>query len=103
MAAGCAPGSASTLSGVGCADPFCNEEKPETRKVLGCIGKACNEPPPATGSKGAARAAAAVGSGAPRETTRSAADATAPLTDEAADAPSSLWNIKVRYESHHRP
>ncbi len=103
MAAGCAPGSATTLSGVGCADPSCNEEKPETRKVLGCIGKACNEPPPATGSKGAARAAAAVGSGAPRETMRSAADAAAPLANDATDDPSSLWNIKVYYESHDRP
>ncbi len=103
MAAGCAPGSAATLSSVGCADPSCNEEKPETRKVLGCIGEACNEPPPASASKGAAQTAADVGSGAPRETTRSAADATAPLADEAADDPSSLWNIKVRFESHHRP
>ncbi len=102
MAAGCAPGSASTLSGVGCADPFCNEEKPETRKVLGCIGEACNEPPPASASKRAAQAAADLGSGAPRETTRSAADATAPLADEAADDPSSLRNLKVYYQRHER-
>ncbi len=103
MAAACAPGSATTLSGVGCADPSCNEEKPETRRVLGCIGEACNEPPPASASKGAAQAAADVGSGAPRETTMSAEDATTPLANETADDSSSPWNIKVYYESHNRP
>ncbi len=103
MTAGCAPGSALTISGVGCADPSCNEEKPETRKVLGCIGDACNEPPPASASKGAVQAAADLGSAAPREASTSAADATVPLADEAADDPSSLWNIKVYYQRHNRP
>ena len=102
MTAGCAPGSAWTLSGVGCADPSCNQEKPETRKVLGCIGDACNEPPPASASKGAAQAAADLDTGAPREASTSAADATAPLADEAADDSSSLSNIKVYYQRHNR-
>ena len=102
MTAGCAPGSAWTLSGVGCADPSGNQEKPETRKVRGCIGDACDELPPASASQGAVQAAADLGSAAPRETSTSAADATAPLADEAADDPSSLGNLKVYYQRHER-
>ena len=43
LTSGCAPGSVSRLSGVGCADPSCNTAMPETRKVLACIGDACDD------------------------------------------------------------
>ena len=103
LASACAPGSASTLYGVGCADPFCNEVMPETRKVLGCIGEACNEPPPPSAAKEVADTATEGSSSASQPATASGTDSPAPSAGEADADASSLWNIKVHYESHHRP
>lgn len=115
LASACVPGAASTLTGVGCPDPSCNEVNPETRKVLGCIGETCNEPPPPGAEK--RRATAENSNGAPQPAAQSAtispappaaqsATATEPPADAEADADaneSSLWNIKVYYEGHDRP
>ncbi len=92
MASACAPGSATTLKGVGCVDPSCNEVQPETRKVLGCIGEACNEPPPPSAAKKVAGDAKKVAG----DETPSAAGSPETPADEA-DVPS-LWKIKVFYE-----
>ena len=100
LASACAPGTATTLSGVGCADPSCNEVKPETRKVLGCIGEACNEP---TAAKKAPHAATEGSSSASQPAAAPGTDSPAPAAgQEDADA-SSMWDIKVYYESHERP
>jgi len=42
-ASACTIASLPRLSGVGCADPSCNEVIPETRKVIGCTGEACHD------------------------------------------------------------
>ncbi len=99
LASACAPGTATTLSGVGCADPSCNEVKPETRKVLGCIGEACDEPPSPSAAKKAAHEDGS--SIASQPAASSGTDSQAPGESDA-DA-SSKWNINVYYESYERP
>lgn len=119
LASACAPGTQSMLTGVGCPDPSCNEVDPETRKVIGCIGEACNEPPPPGAEK--QRATTENSSRASQSTARSATAAVAPAppaapSEMATDPPahpdvkpdsdadeSSLWNIKIYYESYNRP
>jgi len=133
LASACAPGSARTLTGVGCADPSCNEVVPETRKVLGCIGEACNEPPPASAAKKVAGPAggepeaaptpvAGPAGGEPETAPTPVAGAaggergTASPTVAASGADSakgpeaktdgddsSDWDLKVYYEPHRRP
>jgi len=133
LASACAPGSSSRLTGVGCADPSCNEVMPETRKVLGCIGEACNEPPPPSAAKKVASTASEerdTQSPPAASTTGEESDTQSPpaagTTGEESDtqsppvaasgtdssaAPeaetdadvSSGWGIKVYYEPHNRP
>lgn len=118
LASGCAPGSARTLTGVGCADPSCNEVMPETRKVLGCIGEACNEPPPASAAKKVAGPAGGEPETAPTPVAGAAGGerGTASPTVAASGADSakgpeaktdgddsSDWDLKVYYEPYQRP
>ena len=97
----CVPGAATTLSGVGCRDPSCNEVDPDTRKRLGCIGEACSEP----SSPGAAKQQAATekSSSSSQPAAQTGTDSPAHSAGEAdADEPSE-WKIKVYLESHERP
>ena len=103
LASACAPDTASTLYGVGCADPFCNKVMPETRKVLGCVGKACNEPPQPSAAKEVANTATEGSSSAPQPATTSGADSPARSAGETDEVASSLPKLKVYYESHRRP
>lgn len=89
LSSGCAPGTAATLSGVGCEDPSCNEVKPETRRVLGCIGEGCDESPPPGAAKQVPQA--------DTDEVRPVADSAAPKAEADADG-SSPWKIKVYYE-----
>ena len=100
LTSACAPGAATTLSGVGCPDPFCNEVDPETRKVLGCIGAACNPPPPPSPVK--QQAATEASSRAPQTAAEAGTGARVPSLAEADADESEEWNIKVYYESHDR-
>ena len=103
LASACAPGSASRLSGVGCADPSCYEEMPETRKVLGCIGNACNESPqPGAVEKVADPAGEERATSSP-PVAASRTDSPAPQEAEEDEEGSSLWDLKVHYESFERP
>ena len=100
LASACAPGAATTLSGVGCADPSCREVQPETRQVIGCIGEACNEPPPPSAAK--KQVAAEVGSSPPQAVAETQTDAPVPSAREAdADEPKE-WKIKVYYQRNQR-
>ena len=122
LAVGCAPGSATRLVGVGCSDPSCEHEEPETAKVLGCVGEGCNEPPPPEAARRPAppevsppaapsSAAAAEPAVAPAAAeSKSSSPPTAAAGSETADeAPedakedeSSDWNLKVYYEPYQR-
>lgn len=101
LASACAPGAATRLSGVGCADPSCREVEPETRQVIGCIGEAaCNEPPPPSAAK--TQVAAEVGSSPPQAVAETETDAPVPSAGEAdADEPEE-WKIKVYYQRNQR-
>ncbi len=101
LASACAPGAATRLSGVGCADPSCREVEPETRQVIGCIGEAaCNEPPPPSAAK--TQVAAEVGSSPPQAVAETETDASVPSAQEAdADEPEE-WKIKVYYQRNQR-
>ncbi len=103
LASACAPDTASTLYGVGCADRFCNKVMPETRKVLGCIGEACNEPPPPSAAKEVADTATEGSSSASQPATASGTDSPEPSAGETDADASSPRKIKVYYESNHRP
>lgn len=118
LASACAPGSSSRLTGVGCADPSCNEAMPETRKVLGCIGEACSEPPPpaaakkvaaaAGGEREAASSPVASAAGGERGTASPQGAASDSGSGKGSDAKtdgdeSSDWDLKVYYEPYQRP
>ena len=101
LASACAPGAATTLSGVGCADPSCREVEPETRQVIGCIGEAaCNEPPPPSAAK--KQVAAEVGSSPPQAAAETETDAPVPSAREADTDEPKEWKIKVYYERNQR-
>ena len=131
LAVGCAPGSAIRLVGMGCSDPSCEHEEPQTAKVLGCVGEGCNEPPPpeaarrpappevsppaAPSSAAAAEPEVAPATAEPEVATaaaepKSPSPPTAAAESEAADeAPedakedeSSDWKLKVYYEPYQR-
>jgi len=100
LASACAPGAATTLSGMGCADPSCNEVVPETRKVIGCIGTACDEPPPPSAAKKPATPEAS--NRAPQAAAEAETGPPAPPAAEADAEEPADWKIKVYYESPER-
>jgi len=110
LATGCAPGSATRLVGVGCSDPSCEHEEPQTARVLGCVGDGCNEPaPPDVGSTGASTAASGAGDEAAPAAEPKAAPPAAAGAEKSGEAPadakkdeSSDWKVKVYYEPFQR-
>lgn len=130
FASACAFSSATTISGVGCADRTCNEENPETRRVLRCIGRDCNEEAlpgaevqvpsieaqapsmeaqaPAVEAQAARVTDEAPGASTeasrttPQPATASAEDSPAPSEGEAVSEASSRWKIKGSFEPFER-
>ena len=122
LAVGCAPGSAIRLVGMGCSDPSCEHEEPQTAKVLGCVGEGCNEPPPpeaarrpappevsppaAPSSAAAAEPEVAAAAAEPKSPSPSTAAAGSEAADEAPEDAkedeSSDWKLKVYYEPYQR-
>ena len=99
----CASGWASTLSGVGCADPSCNEVIPGTRKVLACVGRNCDEPLPPAGGQDAADPTDEGSDTAAPPVAASSADARPPQkAEESGDDGFSLEDLEVRYERFER-
>lgn len=103
LASACTIGSMPTLSGVGCADPSCNEVMPETRKVIRCSGEACNEPPSTSAAKPVGDSASGASSAAPHAAAASEADSPLAAEDEAAEDAFSLGDVHIYYESFERP
>lgn len=102
LASACTLGSMPTLSGVGCADPSCNEVMPETRRVIRCTGEACHEPPSPSATKPAGDSASGASSDAPTAVDPSEADAPAAAESKAAKDALSLGEVKIYYESFER-
>ena len=104
LASGCAPGSVSTVTGVGCADPSCNTAMPETRKVLACLGDACDEPSPPSANQDAAGSTEEENDAAAAPAAATSTDSPAPKEAEENDGEGSLLkNLKVHYETFERP
>lgn len=102
LAIACAPGSGARLTTVGCADPSCNQELPETRKVLGCMGKACNEAPPPGAAEKAASPADEASETAPPPVAMPGKQPAAPQKAEADREDTSSWDVEVHYEKFER-
>lgn len=104
LTSGCAPGSVSRLSGVGCADPSCNTAMPETRKVLACIGDACDEPSPPSATQDVAGSTEEENNTPADPGAASSADSPAPEEAEENDGEGSAFeNLKIHYERFERP
>ena len=91
------------MSGVGCADPSCNEVIPGTRKVLACLGKACDEPPPPSAVQDVAGTADEESDTAAPPVAASSTDSPAPQEAEERDGEGfALKDLEVHYERFER-
>lgn len=102
LASACTIASMPTLTGVGCADPSCNEVMPETRKVIHCDGEVCNESPPPRPTQPVGASADGESSDRPHPAAAPETDSAAAPEDEKTEDGFSLGGVKIYYESLER-